>query len=217
MTRGLRAGWCSRSSRCGSSPRSSSSSSTCCPTTSAGRSSARSRRRRASTRSTSELGTDRPLIRQYLTSIAGVFTLRLRGFVLRTSPPVSQHLPGPGRSAKLAALALVITIPISIAGRALCRAPSGQDGRSRRSSTRLGHVVDPRFVTGAVLVVVVRRAARAGSGARHATATARAAIELRYLLMPALAMAVVYFGYIARMTRAGTIDVLQPTTPGPQR
>src|SRR3954470_7005441 len=27
--------------------------------------------------------------------------------------------------------------------------------------------------------------------------------------MPATAMAIVYFGYIARMTRAGTIDVLQ--------
>ena len=33
--------------------------------------------------------------------------------------------------------------------------------------------------------------------------------ELRYLLLPALAMAIVYFGYIARMTRAGTIEVLQ--------
>ena len=33
--------------------------------------------------------------------------------------------------------------------------------------------------------------------------------QIRYLLMPALAMAIVYFGYIARMTRAGTIEVLQ--------
>ena len=33
--------------------------------------------------------------------------------------------------------------------------------------------------------------------------------QVRYLLMPAMAMAIVYFGYIARMTRAGTIEVLQ--------
>ena len=33
--------------------------------------------------------------------------------------------------------------------------------------------------------------------------------QARYLLMPAIAMAIVYFGYIARMTRAGTIEVLQ--------
>jgi peptide/nickel transport system permease protein len=32
---------------------------------------------------------------------------------------------------------------------------------------------------------------------------------MRYLTMPALAMAIVYFGYIARMTRAGTIEVLE--------
>ena len=29
-----------------------------------------------------------------------------------------------------------------------------------------------------------------------------------YLLMPAMAMAIVYFGYIARITRAGVIGVL---------
>ncbi len=33
--------------------------------------------------------------------------------------------------------------------------------------------------------------------------------KISYLLMPATAMAIVYFGYIARMTRAGTIEVLQ--------
>jgi peptide/nickel transport system permease protein len=32
--------------------------------------------------------------------------------------------------------------------------------------------------------------------------------QLRYLLLPALALVVVYFGYIARMTRAGTIQAL---------
>ena len=33
--------------------------------------------------------------------------------------------------------------------------------------------------------------------------------QIRFLLLPAVAMAIVYFGYIARMTRAGTIEVLQ--------
>ena len=32
--------------------------------------------------------------------------------------------------------------------------------------------------------------------------------ELRYLLLPAISMAIVYFGYIARMARAGTINSL---------
>ena len=33
--------------------------------------------------------------------------------------------------------------------------------------------------------------------------------QLRYLLLPAMAMAIVYFGYIARMIRAGTIKALE--------
>jgi peptide/nickel transport system permease protein len=33
--------------------------------------------------------------------------------------------------------------------------------------------------------------------------------QFRYLLLPALAMVVVYFGYIARMTRAGVINALR--------
>ncbi len=32
--------------------------------------------------------------------------------------------------------------------------------------------------------------------------------ELSYLTLPAMALAIVYFGYIARMTRAGTIQAL---------
>ena len=30
--------------------------------------------------------------------------------------------------------------------------------------------------------------------------------QIRFLLLPAVAMAIVYFGYIARMTRAGAIE-----------
>jgi peptide/nickel transport system permease protein len=63
-------------------------------------------------------------------------------------------------------------------------------------------------VTGTFLVVVIGVQlgwfpviARAPAGSGPLT-------ELYYLFMPALAMAIVYFGYIARMTRAGAIDVL---------
>jgi peptide/nickel transport system permease protein len=67
----------------------------------------------------------------------------------------------------------------------------------------------PEFVTGTILVVVV------GVQLGWLPVTARAPrnadflTEIHYLLLPALAMAIVYFGYIARMTRAGTIEVLQ--------
>ena len=67
----------------------------------------------------------------------------------------------------------------------------------------------PEFVTGTILVVVV--GVQLGLLPVLATPPRNADFltEIRYLLMPALAMAIVYFGYIARMTRAGTIEVLQ--------
>jgi peptide/nickel transport system permease protein len=67
----------------------------------------------------------------------------------------------------------------------------------------------PEFVTGTILVVVVGVQLKLLPVLANAPRDADAITQIRYLLMPALAMAIVYFGYIARMTRAGTIDVLQ--------
>jgi len=114
-----------------------------------------------------------------------------------------------GRSAKLAGLALLITIPISIA--AGLYAARRRDRFADRAIVLLGVTLSsiPEFVTGTILVVVV------GVGLRWlpvlATAPDNADVltQIRFLLMPAIAMAIVYFGYIARMTRAGTIEVLQ--------
>jgi peptide/nickel transport system permease protein len=67
----------------------------------------------------------------------------------------------------------------------------------------------PEFVTGTILVVVVGVQLKLLPVLANAPRDADAITQVRYLLMPALAMAIVYFGYIARMTRAGTIEVLQ--------
>ena len=40
--------------------------------------------------------------------------------------------------------------------------------------------------------------------------------QIQYLLMPALAMAIVYFGYIARMTRQARSRSSSRTTHGPR-
>ena len=66
----------------------------------------------------------------------------------------------------------------------------------------------PEFVTGTILVVVV--GVQLGWLPVLATPPRDADFltTIRYLLMPAMAMAVVYFGYIARMSRAGTIETL---------
>ena len=125
------------------------------------------------------------------------------------SPSCPQLLGAVGRSAKLAGLALLITIPISII--AGLYAARRRDRKADRAIVLLGVTSSsiPEFITGTILVVVV--GVQLGWLPVVATAPPNSDIltQVRYLLMPAIAMAIVYFGYIARMTRAGAIDVLQ--------
>jgi peptide/nickel transport system permease protein len=64
-------------------------------------------------------------------------------------------------------------------------------------------------VTGTILVVVVGVQLAWLPVLATPPPNADILTQVRYLLLPAIAMAIVYFGYIARMTRAGTIEVLQ--------
>ena len=93
-----------------------------------------------------------------------------------------------------------------------CTPADGATGRSDRAIVLLGVTSSsiPEFVTGTILVVVVgvQLEARYPCWPRRRR-TPTSSTQIRYLLMPAIAMAIVYFGYIARMTRAGTIEVLQ--------
>jgi peptide/nickel transport system permease protein len=154
------------------------------------------------------LGTNDPLIEQYVRAMTNLITLDF-GTSFQTGQPVGPMLADAiVRSAKLAGLALVMTIPVAIlAGLFAARR---RDQKVDRGIVLVGVTSSsiPEFVTGTFLVVVIGVQlgwfpviARAPAGSGPLT-------ELYYLFMPALAMAIVYFGYIARMTRAGAIEVL---------
>jgi peptide/nickel transport system permease protein len=112
------------------------------------------------------------------------------------------------RSAKLVVFALVLTIPLGIAAGVF--AARRRNTAVDRSIVTLGLASSsiPDFVSGVTIqyligvklgLLPVLALAPSGSGP---------ATQVRYLLLPALALVVVYFGYIARMTRAGTIQAL---------
>jgi peptide/nickel transport system permease protein len=155
------------------------------------------------------LGTNRPLLVRYVESLQGIVTLDFGDSFVTGQPVLPQLLGAVGRSAKLAGLALLITIPISIA--AGLYAARRRDSKVDRAIVLLGVTSSsiPEFITGTILVVVV--GVQLGWLPVLATAPTNAdpLTQIRYLLMPAIAMAIVYFGYIARMTRAGAIEVLQ--------
>jgi peptide/nickel transport system permease protein len=155
------------------------------------------------------LGTNRPILVRYVDSLRRIVTLDF-GDSFVTGQPVLPQLAGAiGRSAKLAGLALIITIPLSIlAGLFAARR---RDRPIDRAIVLLGVTSSsiPEFVTGTILVVIVGVQFRLLPVLATPPSNADVPTTIRYLLMPAIAMAVVYFGYIARMTRAGTIEVLQ--------
>jgi peptide/nickel transport system permease protein len=155
------------------------------------------------------LGTNRPIVERYVDQIVGVFTLDFGDSFVNNKPVLPQLVDALGRSAKLAGLALLITIPVAIA--AGLYAARRRDRPADRAIVLLGVTSSsiPEFVTGTILVVVVGVQLKLLPVLANAPRDSDAITQLRYLLMPALAMAIVYFGYIARMTRAGTNEVLQ--------
>jgi peptide/nickel transport system permease protein len=156
-----------------------------------------------------QLGTNDPILEQYVRAMTNLVTLNFGNSFQSGQPVGPTLLAAIGRSAQLALFALVLTIPIAIAAGLF--AARRRDKRSDRAIVLLGVTLSsiPEFVVATFLVVVV--GVQLGWLPVLATPPPGAGTitTLRYLLMPALAMAVVYFGYIARMTRAGAIEALE--------
>jgi peptide/nickel transport system permease protein len=155
------------------------------------------------------LGTDQPILVQYVNAMKSVVTFNYGDSYVTGQPVLPTLAAAIGRSAKLAGLALLLTIPLAII--AGLYAARRRDRPSDRAIVLLGVTSSsiPEFVTGTILVVVVGVQLKLLPVLATPPPNADIPTQIRYLLMPATAMAIVYFGYIARMTRAGTIEVLQ--------
>ena len=160
-----------------------------------------------------KLGTNAPLIEQYARSMKSLVTLDWGNSFQNSKPVMPQILAAIGRSGILAAYALLLTIPIAIL--AGLYAGRRRDRPADRAIVLFGLTFSsiPEFVIGTFLVVVLGIQLKLSPSPLPVLATPPANASIldlgRFLLMPALSMAIVYFGYIARMTRAGTIDVLE--------
>jgi peptide/nickel transport system permease protein len=155
-----------------------------------------------------QLGTDKPILVQYWNWISGLLHGDL-GTSLSYNLPVSQ-LVGPAllHSLKLAAFAFVMVVPLAIVGGVV--AALKRDRLTDRIITvgGLSLAVVPEFVTGIMLILIfglwldlLPVSANAPDGSNVLT-------QLKYLILPALTLVVVLFGYISRITRAGTIEAL---------
>lgn len=156
-----------------------------------------------------KFGVNRPLIAQYGTSMKNLATLNF-GESFRTGQSVVEVVrPALFRSAKLAVLALVITIPLSIAAGVYAARRQNKFGDRAVVMTGLATTSIPDFVVAAFLLSVFCVNWKIGKVFANPPPGTSVIGQFRYLIFPSLAMVVLYFGYIARMTRAGVINALQ--------
>ncbi len=155
-----------------------------------------------------KLGLDRPLINQYASWAAGLVRGDL-GMSYQFREPVSSFLiPALGRSLKLAAVAFVIVVPLSIAGGVVAALNRGRAVDRTISVTGLSLSTVPEFVSGIVLIVVFAIGLKWLPVTANVPAGTSPPGQLRYLILPAIPLVLILFGYIARMARAGTIEAL---------
>jgi peptide/nickel transport system permease protein len=155
-----------------------------------------------------ELGYDQPLLTRYWDWLSGFLTGDM-GTSYVFNAPVSGFIGDElVNSLKLAALVLVIVIPLGILGGVVAALKVGKVTDRAITVTGLSLAVVPEFVTGIVLILVFA----IWLGWLPTTATAPAGsgffTTIEYLLLPALAFTFILFGYIARMARAGTVTAL---------
>jgi peptide/nickel transport system permease protein len=154
------------------------------------------------------LGVDRPLVVQYWTWVSGVVHGNL-GTSYQFRAPVSSFLfPALGRSLKLAAIAFVLVVPLSIVGGVVAALNRGRAVDRIISVTGLSLSTVPEFVSGVVLIVVFGTGLKVLPYPSNPPAGSSVPTQIRYLLLPAIPLVLLLFGYIARMARAGTIEAL---------
>lgn len=154
-----------------------------------------------------QLGTDRPLPVQYWDWI----TKFVRGdwgqsYLLNTPvrPMVLQRLLN---SLILGAFALVLIVPLSIGLGVVAALNYGKAGDRAISIAGLSLIALPEFVTGVVLIVVFA-VILGWFPVSSSVPSANPGDVLQQLLLPAIPLMLVLFGYISRMARAGTVVAL---------
>jgi peptide/nickel transport system permease protein len=155
-----------------------------------------------------QLGLDRPLLVQYWDWICHFVTGDMgTSFTYRApvAPFVADALVN---SLKLGALAFLLVVPLGIAGGVWAAQRVGR--WSDRALVLLGQSlgVVPEFISSIVLILVFGVWLRWLPMSADWPEGAGALTQIRYLILPALPLVLVFFGYIARVARLGTIEAL---------
>ena len=151
-----------------------------------------------------QLGVDKPVLTQYWNWIT-----HFPGTSYSYQAPIGPILISAlGRSLKLAVLAFVIVVPLGILAGVVAALNVGRPLDKIISVGGGSSTVIPEFVSGIILLVVVGVALKWLPVTATAPPGSSALTQIKYLIMPAIPLVIILFGYIARMARAGTVEAL---------
>ena len=155
-----------------------------------------------------QLGTDKPVIDQYWTWISNAVQGHLGDSYQLHAPIGPILISALENSLKLAAVAFVLVVPLGIFGGVYAALNVGKPIDRILSVVGLSATVIPEVVSGIVLILVfaiwlnvLPLSASAPPGAGFGT-------TIYHLILPAIPLTLILFGYIAQMARAGTVEAL---------
>jgi len=155
-----------------------------------------------------KLGADRPLVERYVRWLGGFVTGDWGESPILQAPVTRVTFESLVNSLLLAAIALVVIVPTSIVLGVL--AALRRDSLLDRfiSVTSLSLTVIPEFVSGVILLVLFAVVLPWFPVTASAPPGADLVTRIYHLILPAVPLMFVEMGYIARMARAGTLEVL---------
>lgn len=156
-----------------------------------------------------ELGLNRPVYVQYLDWLTNFVRGDWGDSMVSKQPVMPMILSRLRNSAMLAVVALVFYVPLGILLGVIAALKREKAADQAISGVTMAFVGLPEFVTGLILIAVFALALKwlpANSSIPPDTSFKDA---LPFLILPAIAVSLTSLGYVARMTRASTIDVLK--------
>ncbi len=156
-------------------------------------------------------GADRPLLEQYWDWVSGFvhgdFGNSLQYSVGTAEVSVTSLLgPAFSNSVKLAAVAFVILVPLSILGGVIAGLRRNSFSDRFITVTGVSFTAIPEFVTAIVFILLFGLWLDWLPVSATAPPGANPLIQIEYLLLPAFALVAVEFGYIARITRSSVVE-----------
>ena len=155
-----------------------------------------------------KLGLDKPVYVQYAKWLGEALSGDLGESVQFRSPVSDLLLPALGYSFRLAAMAFLIVVPLSILGGVIAAINRGKTVDRVITVGGLSAAVIPEFVWAVLLVFVLGVKLKWLPVTAFPGENAGFFDVIQHLLMPSMALVLVLFGYISRIARAGVIEAM---------